>query len=87
MQSAMRFGGGQVFKSEDKFQCFVSVEDGVLNEFEMTWEVRILLSLHFVVFLETVCHLVAEANWSKFSHGTTFKKLILTLTDTLTDVV
>jgi hypothetical protein len=37
-------------------------EDGVLNEFEMMWQLRILFPLHFVVFKQTACHLTAEAN-------------------------
>ena len=36
--------------SERECQCFVSVEDGILNEFEMMWHLRILFPLHFVVF-------------------------------------
>jgi hypothetical protein len=35
--------------SEDEYQRFVSV-DGVLNEFEIMWQIRILLPLHFFVF-------------------------------------
>ena len=48
--------------SEDECQRFVSDEDGVLNEFEMICQVRILFPLHFVVFKQTVCHLTTEAN-------------------------
>ena len=48
--------------SEDECQRFVSVEDGVLNEFEMMCHLRILFPLHFFVFKETVSHLTAEAN-------------------------
>ena len=40
--------------SEDEFQRFVSVEDGVFNEFEMVWQLRILFPLHFFVFKQTV---------------------------------
>jgi hypothetical protein len=36
--------------SEDECQWFVCVEDGVLNEFEMTCHLRILFPLHFFVF-------------------------------------
>ena len=41
---------------EGECQCFVSDEDGVLNEFEMMYQLRILFPLHFVVFKQTVCH-------------------------------
>ena len=36
--------------SEDEYQRFVTTEDGVLNEFEMMCQLRILFPLHFVVF-------------------------------------
>ena len=52
--------GGQVFQKE--CQRFVSVEDGILNEFEMMWQLRILFPLHFVVFKQTACHLADESN-------------------------
>ena len=42
--------------SEDECQRFVTTEDGVLNQFEMICQVRILFPLHFVVFKQTVCH-------------------------------
>ena len=48
--------------SEGKCQCFVSTEDGILNEFEMMCQLRILFPLHFVVFKQTECHLTAETN-------------------------
>ena len=48
--------------SEDECQRFVCVEDGVLNEFEMMWHLRILFPLHFFVFKQTASHLAAEAN-------------------------
>ena len=48
--------------SEDECQRFVSDEDGVLNEFEMIWQLRNLFPLHFVVFKQTVCHLATEDN-------------------------
>ena len=35
--------------SEGECQCFVSFEDGILNQFEMMWYLRILFPLHFVV--------------------------------------
>ena len=35
--------------SEDEFQIFVTVEDGVLNEFEMMCQLLILFPFHFVV--------------------------------------
>ena len=61
--------------SEGECQRFVSVEDGILNEFEMMWQLRILFPLHFVVFKQTVCHLAAEANveQSFLTGGTTFR--------------
>ena len=40
----------------------VCVEDGVVNEFEMMLQLRILFPLHFFVFKQTASHLVAEAN-------------------------
>ncbi len=45
-------------------ECQRFVEDGfgVLNEFEMMCQLRILFPLHFVVFNQTVCHLTAMAN-------------------------
>jgi hypothetical protein len=56
--------------SLSKGEChrFVSAEDGVLNEFEMMWQLRILFPLHFVVFKQTTCHLTVEANveWQEF---------------------
>ncbi len=48
--------------SEGECQSFVSGEDGILNEFEMMWQLRILFPLHFVVFNQTTCHLGAEVN-------------------------
>ena len=46
--------------SADECQRFV--EDGVLNEFEMMWQLRALFPLHFFVFKQTVSHLAAETN-------------------------
>jgi hypothetical protein len=48
--------------SEDECQRFVCVENGVLNEFEMMWHLRILFPLNFFFFKKTVSHLAAEAN-------------------------
>ena len=48
--------------SEGECQRFVSAEDGILNEFEMMWHLRILFPLHFVVFKQTACHLTVESN-------------------------
>ncbi len=48
--------------SEDGYQRFICVEDGVLNEFEMMWYLRILFPFHFFVFNQTVSHLAVEAN-------------------------
>ena len=36
--------------SVDECQWFVCVEDGVLNEFEMMWHLRIVFPLHFFCF-------------------------------------
>ena len=76
--------------SEIEYYRFVSTEDGVLNEFEMMcpWQcqLRILLfPLYYVAFKQTTCHLTAEANVGKFSHGRDkFYKLILTQTPSIT---
>ena len=48
--------------SADECQRFVCVEDGVLNEFEMMWHLRIVFPLHSFVFKQTASHLAAEAN-------------------------
>ena len=40
----------------------VSGEDGVLNEFEMIWQLRILFPSHFVVCKQTVYHLTDVVN-------------------------
>ena len=48
--------------SEDECQRFVCAEDGVLNEIEMMWHLRILFPLHFFVFKKTASHLTAETN-------------------------
>jgi hypothetical protein len=45
-----------------EYQRFVSVEDGVLNEFEMMCHLHILFPLHFFVFKQTVSHLSTEDN-------------------------
>ena len=36
--------------------------DGLLNEFEMMWDLRERFPLHFFVFNQTACHLAHEAN-------------------------
>ncbi len=41
--------------SEDEWQRFVSVKDGLLNEFEF-------FHLHLFVFKQTVCHLTSKTN-------------------------
>jgi hypothetical protein len=58
--------------SENECQCFVSADDGVLNEFEMMhMTLRILFPLHFVVFKQTVCQVCVtwqlRPMWNKFS--------------------
>ena len=71
--------------SEDECQRFV--EDGVLNEFEMMWQLRILFPLHFVVFKQTACHLAAEANVEQvFSRAGQLSEVNLD-PDTLADMV
>ena len=82
MQSVMRFGGGQVFQKTR----FVSAEDGVLNEFEMMCQLRILFPFHFVVFNQTTCHLTAEANVEQVSRTGQLSEVNLD-PDTLTDMV
>jgi hypothetical protein len=42
--------------SEDECQIFVTVEDGVLNEFEMMCQLLILFPFHFVVLRSTHFH-------------------------------
>ena len=59
-------------------ECQRFVEDGVLNEFDMMLQLRVLFPLHFFVFKQTVSHLTAESNVeqvfsSKCSGGTTFR--------------
>ena len=73
--------------SEGECQCFVSVEDGILNEFEMMWQLRILFPLHFVVFKQTACHLTVEVNVEQvFSRAGQLSEVNLD-PDTLTDMV
>ena len=43
-------------------ECQRFVEDGVLIEFEMMWQPRVLFPLHFFVFKQTASHLAPEAN-------------------------
>ena len=71
--------------SEDECQRFV--EDGVLNEFEMMWQLRALFPLHFFVFKQTASHLAAEANVEQvFSRSGQLLEVNLD-PDTLTDMV
>jgi hypothetical protein len=70
--------------SEDECQRFV--EDGVLNEFEMMWQLRVLFPLHFFVFKQTASHLTAEANVEQvFSRVGQLSEVNLD-PDTLTDI-
>ena len=56
--SRMFRGASTVESQESKMTEPVDcVEDGVLNEFEMMWYLRILFPLHFFVFKQTVSHL------------------------------
>ena len=59
--------------SEDECQRFVSVEDGVLNEFEMMWHLRMLFPLHFFVFKQTASHLTSESNVEQVFSRATFR--------------
>ena len=70
--------------SEDECQRFV--EDGVLNEFEMMWQLRVLFPLHFFVFKQTASHLTAEANVEQvFSRAGQLSEVNLD-PDTLADI-
>ena len=73
--------------SEDECQRFVSAEDGILNEFEMMWQLRILFPLHFVVFKQTACHLATEANVEQVFSRTGQLSEVNLDPDTLTDMV
>jgi hypothetical protein len=71
--------------SADECQRFV--EDGVLNEFEMMWQLRALFPLHFFVFKQTASHLAAEANVEQvFSRAGQLSEVNLD-PDTLADMV
>ena len=66
---------------------FITVEDGVLNEFEMMCQLRILFPLHFVVFNQTECHLTVETNVEQvFSREGQLSEVNLD-PDTLADMV
>ena len=52
-------------RSPGECQCFVSTDDGILNEFEKMCQIRILFPLHFLVFRQTSCHLTTETNVEK----------------------
>ena len=70
--------------SEDECQRFV--EDGVLNEIETMWQLRVLFPLHFFVFKQTVSHLAAEANVEQvFSRAGQLSEVNLD-PDTLADI-
>ena len=71
--------------SEDECQRFV--EDGVLNEFEMMWQLRVLFPLHFFVFKQTASHLAAEANVEQVSSRAGQLSEVNLDPDTLTDMV
>jgi hypothetical protein len=43
--------------SEQQYELFVSVEDDVLNDFEMMWQLRTQFPLHFFVFKQSAFHL------------------------------
>jgi hypothetical protein len=57
--------------SEGVCPRFVSAEDGILNEFEMMWQLCILFPLHFLVFQQIVCHLSVE---DKLAHKPSVKE-------------
>ena len=50
--------------SEDECQRILSVDDGVLNEFEVMWHLRLVCCSPCIFFVlkQTACHLAAEAN-------------------------
>jgi hypothetical protein len=48
--------------SLSEVECQRFVEDGVLNEFDMMCQLRVLFPLHFFVFKQTASHLAAEIN-------------------------
>ena len=54
-------------------ECQRFVEDGVLNEFDMMLQLRVLFPLHFFVFKQTVSHLPGECGASVLTVGTTFR--------------
>jgi hypothetical protein len=71
--------------SDDECQRFV--EDGVLTEFEMMCQLRVLFPLYFFVFKQTVSHLAAEANVEHvFSRAGQLSEVNLD-PDTLADMV
>ena len=71
--------------SED--ECQRVVENGVLNEIETMWQLRVLFPLHFFVFKQTVSHLAVEANVEQvFSRAGQLSEVNLD-PDTLTDMV
>jgi hypothetical protein len=73
--------------SEGECQHFVSTEDGILNEFEMMWKIRILFPLYFLVFNQTTCHLTTEDNVEQvFSRPEQLSEVNFD-PDTLTDMV
>jgi hypothetical protein len=79
----------EIFGTLTEAACarFVSAEDGILNEFEMMWQLRILFPLHLVVFKQTACHLTAEANVEQvFSRAGQLSKVNLD-PDALDDMV
>jgi hypothetical protein len=71
--------------SEDECQRFV--EDGILNEFDMMWQLRVLFPLHFFVFNQTVSHLAVEVNVEQvFSRAGQLSEVNLD-PDTFADIV
>jgi hypothetical protein len=71
--------------SEDECQRFV--EDGVLNEIETMWQLRILFPLHFFVFKQTASHLATEANVEQVFSRTGQLSEVNLDPDTLADMV
>jgi hypothetical protein len=47
--------------SQEHYQAFIG-EDGLLNKFAMMWALRERFLLHLIIFKQTACDLLHEAN-------------------------
>lgn len=47
--------------SREKYKVYED-EDGIINEFQMMWELRLEFPHHYIVFLQCAAHLLHEAN-------------------------